>query len=45
MAVINCSSEPGGLRLGAVEAAALQLFGPEKKNPPRGTSWNMDSQK
>lgn len=31
VAVINCSSEPGGLRLGAVEAAPLQLFGPEKK--------------
>ena len=30
VAVINCSS-PGGLRLGAVEAAPLQLFGPEKK--------------
>ena len=34
VAVINCS-EPGGLRLGAVEAAPLQLFGPEKKSAPR----------
>ena len=35
VAVINCSSEPGGLRLGAVEAAPLQLFGPEKKPAAR----------
>ena len=33
VAVINCS-EPGGLRLGAVEAAPLELFGPEKKISP-----------